>query len=72
MNDIVQSVLNSGTTKNISINNGNTTIDSLRLKNDFIPADTTGKSRIAKLLIDAHQQKINVKFNASNVLNSIK
>lgn len=72
MNDIVQSVINSGSTKNISINNGNTIIDSLRLKNDFIPGDITGKSRIAKLLIDAHQQKINIKFNASNVLNNIK
>lgn len=68
MNDIVQSVLKSGSTRNISVNNGSSPLANIRLQNDFIANDTTGASRISKLLANAHQQKISVKFNASNVL----
>lgn len=72
INDIVQSVLNSGSTQNISITNtAGTSINNIRFQNTWIDGDESGKNRITNLLLFVHQQKINVKFNASNVLNNL-
>lgn len=71
MDDIVQSVINSGTTQNISIKSGGVPIDNLRFANDIVKDNVSGSVRIARLLANVHSYKLQVKFNASKVLKSL-
>ena len=70
MDNIIQKVVNNkGMTSLISIkNNENQKLNMVKLQNKWINNDLDGSQRIANILMQLHQQKIFVQFNAVDML----